>query len=268
MNTKVSKFVLGLLIGMWVFSLSAAPANRTIENISVKTVMQSTFPDVRYSGSLPISQGRKRFDNSWMMIVVEFTPRYKDIKGNAKVAAAMKGDEYAYSARQKYLDNVEVKVRGLCETVGPQGLPVYALLNGSCKLWYIKMDNTRHSLVFFVPPWILDRYYYPHSRMKGSKNIRNRARNAVKAMGDSANRITKNDLFIEVVFLADNTPVAFGYANVTNTKKEPGKVSFARLLKKVPAGYSLDNAILSKGQSPWAHYDINIFDPEKPVNGK
>ena len=264
MNMMVSKIAFALLIGLGVFSASAAAVTKSIENVSVKTMMITTSPDLRYAGSLSLPPSKARFTNHWMAITVEFTPRYHAPKGKTKVSAAM-GDDDLYT-QQRYLDNVEVKVRALCETIGPQGRPQYALFSGSSKLWYIKLDGTKHYLVFFIPPWVLDRYYYPHSRLKASKN--NRSRAAVKGMTDVVSKMNKSNLIIEAAFVVNNSTLAAGYANITDTKKNPGRNNFNKLLEKVSAGYSFENAVLSKAQSPWAYMDINLFDPEKPVNAK
>ncbi len=265
MNLFASKIFCAALMCMSVFSLSAS-VSKTIENISVRTMLISSVPEVRYSGSLQIPSVSGRFTNSWLAIVVEYTPKFKDQSGKGRSSAA-DAEEFLYQ-QQRFLDNVEVKVQALCEAVGANGAAQYALFSGSAQLWHIKLDGVRHCIMFFVPPWMTDRYYYPHSKLKSNRDSRAKRNDVRKLSKESVNRITRNDLKIEVTFNVNNSVLASAYANVTNTKKNPARGTFGKMLTQVPANYRFKGGVLSKGQSPWAYMDINLFDPEKPLTDK
>ena len=264
MNLFASKIFFAALMCMSVFSLSAN-ASKTIENISVRTMLIPSAPEVRYSGSLQIPAVSNRFTNSWLAIVVEYTPKFKD--QNTRGRSSADAEEFLYQ-QQRFLDNVEVKVQALCEAVGANGAAQYALFSGSAQLWHIKLDGVRHCIMFFVPPWMTDRYYYPHSKLKSNRDGRSRRNDLKKLSKESVNRITRNDLKIEVTFNVNNSVLASAYANITNTKKNPARVSFGKMLTQVPANYRFKGGVLSKGQTPWAYIDINLFDPEKPLSDK
>lgn len=268
MNTFASKTVFAIVALFCVFSLFANTAiSKRIENVSVKVVPVTTIPDVRNSSHLSVSMQRNRIVNHWMAIVVEYTPKFDNkaktgrSKSKSRNAAA---EDDTIALYQHYLDNVEVKVRAICETVGPQGRPQYALFNGSSKLWYIKLDGQRHVLTFFLPPWMIDRYYFAHNRVKLNQMARSRKSTSL----DAGQRINKSDLKVEVSFNVNNSTVAVAYANVSGNKKTPARVNFGKMLEKVAASYNFEGAILSRGQSPWANSDINLFDPEKPAGAK
>ena len=257
MKLSASKIMFVLLMCISVFSLSAS-GTKSIENVSVRTMLLSSAPEVRYSGNLQLPAVSNRYANKWLAIIVEYTPKFKNQPG--KKSSAADADEYLYQ-QQRYLDNVEVKVQALCEAIGAKGVAQYALFSGSCQLWHIRLDGVKHCIVFFVPPWMTDRYYYPHAKLKAGRNVK-------RISKESVNRITKNDLKIEVSFNVNNSAIATAYVNVQNTKKSPGRVNFNKLLEKVPANYRFKGGVLSKGQTPWAYMDINLFDPEKTSTEK
>ena len=264
MKLSASKIMFVLLMCMSVFSLSASGI-KSIENVSVRTMLLTSAPEVRYSGNLQLPAVSNRYTNNWLAIIVEYTPKFKTQSG--KKTSAVDADDYLYQ-QQRYLDNVEVKVQALCEAIGARGVAQYALFSGSCQLWHIRLDGVKHCIVFFVPPWMTDRYYYPHSKLKASRDGRSRGRDVKRLSKESVNRITKNDLKIEVSFNINNSAIATAYVNVQDTKKNPGRVNFNRMLEKVPANYRFKGGVLSKGQTPWAYMDINLFDPEKTSTEK
>ena len=265
MNTFASKIALVILTVFCVSTLSANTFAQSISNVSVKLVPITSAPEVRYTSSLPLPVLKSRVTNHWQAIVIEYVPKY--VSGNKAKGVPQTTVDGDYSSRlRQFLDNVEVKVRVLCETDGPKATEQYALFTGSCKLWYIKLDGQRHTIVFFVPPWMLDRYFFPHRRLKAVRSTGSKAQPG--KVGSTAHQVAKNDLSVEVTFNVNNSVIASGYLNVIDNKKTPGKVSFGKKVEKVLGGRVFEGAVLSLRQSPWAYSDINLFDPEKPETAK
>ncbi|MBE6391135.1 MAG: hypothetical protein E7042_02895 [Lentisphaerae bacterium] len=262
MNTFASKVVFAILV---VFCACTLPANSVvpeISNVSIKVTPITTIPEVNYSRNLPLKVYKSHVTNHWQAIVVEYTPKAK-----RKSKGTGYQNENLARARQ-YLDNVEVNVRVICETDGPNATEQYALFTGNCRLWFIKLDGLRHTVIFFVPPWLLDRYFFPHAKLRGIRAANAKLRPEQVKSGLAVHRVAKNDLSIEVTFNVNNSVVASGYLNVVNSKKSPAKVSFGRKVEKVVGGYVFEGAVMSLRQSPWAYSDINLFDPEKPATAK
>ena len=262
MNTFASKAAFVILT---VFCACTLPANSVvpdISNVSIKITPLTTIPEVSYNRNLPIKVYKPSTTNHWQAIMVEYTPKAK-----SKAKGSASSDENLARARQ-FLDNVEVKIRVICETDGPNATDQYALFTGNCRLWFIKLDGQRHTVIFFMPPWLLDRYFFPHAKLKGIRSSNVKARADQSKVSLPVHRVAKNDLSIEVTFNVNNSVVGSGYLNVVNSKKSPAKVNFGKKVEKVVGGYVFEGAVMSLRQSPWAYSDINLFDPEKPATAK
>lgn len=262
MNTFASKAAFAILTVFCACTLSANSVVSDISNVSVKVTPLTTLPEVNYSRNLPLKVYKSTVINHWQAIVVEYTP-----KARSKSKVTVSKDENLARARQ-YLDNVDVKVRVICETDGPNSTEQYALFTGTSRLWFIKLDGQRHTVIFFVPPWLLDRYFFPHAKLRNIRAANSKTRNDANKSHLAVHRVAKNDLSIEVTFNVNNSVIASGYLNVAGSKKSPAKVNFGKKVEKVVGGYVFEGAVLSLRQSPWAYSDINLFDPEKPATAK
>ena len=263
MNTFASKAAFAILTVFCACTLSANRVVPDISNVSIKLIPLTTPPEVNYNRNLPIKVYKPSSTNHWQAVMVEYVPKSKD----SKVKNSASPDEN-FSRAHQYLDNVEVKIRVICETDGPKATDQYALFTGNCRLWFIKLDGQRHTVIFFIPPWLLDRYFFPHSKLKGIRSNNSKVRADQSKTSLPVHRIGKSDLNVEVTFNVNNSVIASGYLNVINTKKSSGKVNFGKKVEKVAGGYVFEGAVLSLRQSPWAYSDINLFDPEKPATAK
>ena len=61
-------------------SLSAS-GTKSIENVSVRTMLLTSAPEVRYSGNLQLPAVSNRYTNNWLAIIVEYTPKFKTQSG-------------------------------------------------------------------------------------------------------------------------------------------------------------------------------------------
>ena len=221
-------------------------------------------PSISYSGSFQFSPMKTSLTNRWVMVVVEFTPVYVD--GSEKKSqdgskARVKNKQFERIAR-RWLDDLNVRVRVLCETVGANDQPQYALFAGSAKLWSVRVDKNKHYALFFVPAHLIDRYYYPHRLLKD--NGANRKNTNV--LPDTVFKLTNpNVLKLEAVLSVNNNNIAKAYAGLKKKKGVEAENEFNSYVSRVPGNCNIEGAVLSKGQSPWAFYKIDQFELEKTV---
>ena len=168
-----------------------------------------------------------------------------------------------------WLDDVVVTVRAVCESAAESAVNRHVLFTGTCKLWSVALDNKKHTVWFFVPPHLLDRYYVPKSVFSAAAQNRNnnfRNSDTIKNKASLSNhKLNKDKLFLEVVISCGNGSkvLAREYLNIKGGKKAEQQKEFDKLVGAVPNKYNFEGAVLSKGQSPWAYYKFDQFDLEK-----
>ena len=262
-------FMITVLSGI-AFSLFAAPAAKQAIEVKITSVKLADVsePKASFTSSLPIPQINKTNHNKWMMVLVEFTA------GLEKSDAKKTRSEVKINSLEtrNWLDNVEIAVKAICETVDAKEQKTHVLFSGMTKLWSLRLDGSRHLVAFFLPPHMLDRYYVPHSAADSNLKVKNAVKNF------KYHKLNARDLMVEVVINADGGELAREYLNVKfdkksgqkvvkfkdkDQRKEAEKKEFSQRVSKVPGMYNLDGAILSKGQSPWAYYKYDQFDLEK-----
>ena len=261
MKNLVCKLFLIPVLSISAFTVSAAPASRVavIDRVNVK-VEPVHSANVDYSGSIPVSPGSRKYVNSWNMISVDFYAGHQELDKKLKAVEPVDVTE-----SRNHLDNLVVTVRAVCESASEKNLNRNVLFTGSCKLWTLHLDNKKHTVLFFLPPMLLDRYYVPKSTY-GAVNIRRQSVRGKNVKSDvAAVKLNKGKLALEIVISADNgtRELAREYLNVKGSKKADRQREFNKLIGKVPNNYNFEGAVLSKGQSPWAYFKFDQFDLEK-----
>ena len=287
-------FLITVLSG-FAFSLFAAPKNKKYALVvkpGIK-VVEVSEPKVGYSSSLPIPQTAKTNLNKWMMILVDFTSELKEIGDNEKALKEIHEQRNATllkegSKRQHWLDNVDVTVKCMFETMSGD-IKQHIMFTNTTKLYSLRLNNSKHLVLFFLPPHIIDRYYIPHPT---DEQMKRKSKEKVKDKDKDEpfrwNRLLPKNLPVEVVISADGVEYAREYLNVKLNEKESKRVDevakldkkrpkddiyfeaykkkFSGLASGVPGNYNfLEGALLSKRESPWANYKFEQFDLEKPA---
>ena len=128
-------------------------------------------------------------------------------------------------------------------------------MDGDTNFWTVKLDGLKHTALMFIPAHLIDRHYVQVARSTVN-------RKSVSAAA-APRKIKENDLIVEAVFSAGNEELARAYSNIGVSNTGKAKSKFERMAGQVPGDLLLKGAVLSKGKSPWAFYNINHFDPEK-----
>ena len=246
--TLIIAAVLGIVSGAVCAEVDDVKFNK----VSVR-VVQVDSPDVRYGRQLPFTPGKIASENRWVMVMVEYTPSYGEvIRGRTRSAAYNRHEQH-------YLDNVELKVRVVFESLNSQGQQQNVLFSGITRFWTMKLDDTRHVAVMFVPGRLIDRYYIQVPRAQKSRNRRNPG---VKSVPMNR-KLREDDLKVEAVFSIGGRELARSYCNMGGGNPRRIQEKFNQLIGAVPGHCVFDGAVLSKGQSPWAWYNVNNFDLER-----
>ena len=261
MKNLVCKLFLIPVLSISAFTVFAAPASRVavIDRVNVK-IEPVHSANVDYSGSIPTSPGSRKYVNSWNMISVDFFAGHKNADNQKK-----SGEQIDVTDSRNHLDNMVITVRAVCESASEKNVNRNVLFSGSCKLWTLNLDGKKHTVLFFLPPMLLDRYYVPKSTY-GTANIRRQSVRGKNVKSDvAAVKLNKGKLALEVVISADNgtRELAREYLNVKGSKTVEKQREFNKLIGKVPNNYNFEGAVLSKGQSPWAYFKFDQFDLEK-----
>lgn len=241
-----------VLIALFVLSVlcAAGEGNALFERVNVKVSLIEPA-EVRYTSSLPLNLGRRQPDNRWVMIAVEYTPK-------AKVLTHVKRRDRSDTARrhgQMWLDDVNLRVRVIFGSLNAAGRTVNVLMDGDTSFWTVKLDGLKHTAVMFIPAYLIDRYYVQLAR----SNVNRKSVSAAVA----SRKIKDSDLIVEAVFSAGGEELARAYSNIGVSNISRAKNKFERMAGLVPGDLLLKGAVLPKGKSPWAFYNINHFDPEK-----
>lgn len=289
-SVALKLFMVTVLSGI-AFSLFAAPEDKDKRYaMVVKPVVklsEVSEPKVSYSSALSIPQISKTHFNKWMMILVDFTVGLKEVKDNEKAILAIKKQRNATLLKKglkpDWLDNVEVTVRGMFETMTGE-TKQHVIFTNATKLWALRLNDSRHLVLFFLPPHIADRYYVPHPLRDDAKQKRdNKGKEDHKPF--RYNKLLPKHLTLEVVINADGSELAREYLNVKFSDDESKQLSdelkrakekdraaiifawqkkkFSTLVNSIPGNYNLEGALLSREQSPWAYYKYDQFDLEK-----
>ena len=261
MKSVICKLLSVVVLSICVLNLLSAsePHVAVVDRVKVKIDTVSS-PNVNYSGTIPTSPVSRKYVNSWYMITVDFygshrAPKNVDMK--KQIGKLLNVAESRY-----FLDDVEVSVKAICESASAKDPEQHVLFSGVCRLFPILLDNRKHSVLFFLPPQLLDRYYVPKSDFDSTAKKR-------KISQDNAtftyHKLSKNKLVLEVVIscAGGSKELAREYINVKGVKQAEKQKNFNLLIGKVPSKYNLEGAVLSKGQSPWAYFRFDQFDMEK-----
>ena len=237
-----------------LFALEAAGVgNAVFERVHIKVSLIEPA-EVRYNASLPLNMGRRQPENRWVMIAVEYTPKAKNVTYGKR---RDKSDAFQRH-QQSWLDHVDLRLRVIFDSIGSDGKQEKVMLDGITSFWTVKLDDTKHVAVMFIPAYLIDRHYVQIPR--SSKTQRGRKANV---SGFVARKIKESDLVVEAVFTADGEELASAYCNAGVSNLVKAKNNFERMVGQVPGHLYFKGAVLSKGKSPWAFYNINHFDPEK-----
>lgn len=276
MKSVALKLFMVTVLSVFAFSLFAAPKDKPqliVLRPAVK-VQDVSEPKASFSSSLPIPQTGKTNYNKWMMVLVDFTVGLRELNKQSRKLFPNAPVLKAGSSRD-WLDNVDVSVKGMFETMNGYS-EQHVLFSGVTKLYSLRLNHSRHLVLFFLPPHIIDRYYIPHPVK--SSNAKPKSDGKEKEKVFRYHKLNQRDMMIEVVISADGVELARKYLNVKLEKEEEKMASgknreellavlyqkkFSMLGSKVPGNYNLDGALLSKGQSPWAYYKYDQFDLEK-----
>ena len=265
MKKFASKVVLTLAVSMLTYNLFSAPAMKmaVIDRVGLK-IEQINGPAVDYTSSLPVSANSRKHLNTWNLISVDFNAGHKDLSKSGKG----EGEIVNIAENRYWLDDVVITVKAVCESASEAAVDRHVLFTGTCKLWNVALDNKKHTVWFFLPPHLLDRYYVPKSVFSAAAQNRNnnfRGGNVKNKASLANHKLSKGNLLLEVVIsCAGGTKVlAREYLNVKGGKRAEKQKEFDKLIGKVPNKYNFEGALLSKGQSPWAYYKFDQFDLEK-----
>ena len=265
MKRVVFKLFLTVVLSTFAYNLYSAPATKAavFDRVSLKIDTVGS-PDVDYTSSLPVSASGRKHTNSWNLISVDFYPVAKEPGKSAKLAGSVPVN---ITDSRYWLDDVVITVRAVCESASEASPDRHVLFTGSCKLLTVPLDNRKHTVWFFLPPHLLDRYYVPKSNYSTSVNSRDgNYRGPIRGKVSMSNfKINKSKLLLEVVISCDGgtRELAREYLNVRGGKKDAQLKEFNKLVGKVPNKYNFEGAVLSKGQSPWAYFKVDQFDLEK-----
>lgn len=276
MKSIALKLFLITVLSGFVFSLFAAPKDKPqlIVLKSAVKVQDVSEPKTSFSSSLPIPQTSKSGLNKWTMVLVDFTVGLRELNKQSRKLFPNAPVLKAGSSRD-WLDNVDISVKGMFETMDGDS-EQYVLFTGITKLYSLRLDHSRHLVLFFLPSHIVDRYYIPHPIKSSNAKPKSDAKEKEKVF--KYHKLNLRDVMLEVVISADGVELARKYINVKLDKEEAKMATgknreellaklyqkkFSMLGSKVSGNYNLDGALLSKGQSPWAYYKYDQFDLEK-----
>ena len=265
MKKIASKLFLTLVLSVFAYDLSSAPAMKmaVIDRVGLK-IEQINGPAVDYTSSLPVSATSRKHTNTWNLISVDFNAGHKELSKSGKV----RGEMVNIAENRYWLDDVVVTVKAVCESAAETAVDRHVLFTGTCKLWNVALDNRKHTVWFFLPPHLLDRYYVPKSIFSSAAQNRNnnfRGGNIRNKAALANHKLSKGNLILEVVIscAGGTKELAREYLNIKGGKIAEKQKEFNKLIRKVPNKYNFEGAVLSKGQSPWAYYKFDQFDLEK-----
>lgn len=276
-SVALKLFMVTVLSGI-ALSLFAAPKDK-LQLIVLKSavkVQDVSEPKTSFASSLPIPQTGKSDFNKWTMVLVDFTVGLRELNRQNRNLFPNAPVLKAGSSRD-WLDNVDISVKGMFETMDGDS-EQYVLFTGITKLYSLRLDHSRHLVLFFLPPHIVDRYYIPHPVKGSNAKPKSDGKEKEKEKVFRYHKLNLRDVMLEVVISADGVELARKYINVKLDKAEAKMATgknreellaklyqkkFSMLGSKVSGNYNLDGALLTKGQSPWAYYKYDQFDLEK-----
>ena len=287
MKSIALKLFLTVVLSVFAFSSFAASENKRYAVVVKPEIKLSEVsePKVNFSSALPIPQTSKSYFNAWTMILVDFTVNLKEVTNNEKVLKAVREQRNVTLLKSgdkpDWLDNVDVSVKSIFETMSGD-TKQHVMLSNTTKLYSLRLNGSRHLVLFFLPPHIVDRYYIPHPSEDAKPKRENKDKDKEVFR---YRKLYPRNLMVEVVISAGGVEFAREYLNVKFSKDESKlldeelkrakgknqtnkiylawcKKKFSTLENNVNYNY-LEGALLSKGQSPWAYYNYDQFDLEK-----
>lgn len=149
--------------------------------------------------------------------------------------------EKTKNGRYRWEDDVLVKFAVLYPTLSKNKKTV-VFMTGQVKFWSICKDGKKHRVVAFVPPQLLERY-------------------AISAKTKFGSRDAQKTLYAKVMFFnGKDKKISTSYAYPS---RKSSKSKAANLFKKRAKSSNikkLNNSILARKDTPWAHLQLDLYD--------
>lgn len=167
----------------------------------------------------------------WLQFLISYTP-------------SSAGSNVAWA------DNLSVELFVILPAKKGKGYGNLIMFSGKQVLYSVPGDKKKHYVLFHIPPVVLSKYT---SFVKyESKSI-------------------ETDVLASVVFRrgSDNRVIATGYATVKNRREADIVKLFDQFHRSQYRVMKVENAVLSKDESPWQWIDTDYFDlPKSMMEGK
>lgn len=229
-----------------------SPIDRSNVEVSASLVMTPKFQidgvSVEHS-----SKETRNNQKKWISVVVTFTTNKPDAK----------------STWGAWLDNIEAEIMFLCPGVDDKGRTTWTVFKGTQVLNPIAADGEKHSIRFFVPPYVVARYISlgkdidKLDRLVSEIPIFVNLKYSNFAPAQGLQRCGK--------YFGDKLALEPAVKNIFNSKQLSNKDAafketarlFDFVVNNLRAFYSVDDAALPASKTPWAWVSYDKFDSDK-----